>query len=474
MDTNRTLPLGKSVRFHRTRFLILQCVLLLTFAILSTSALAATHFVRAGASGTGSGADWTNAYTSVPASLVRGDTYYVAAGSYGTLTLNDSGTSMITLLHPTASSHGTDTGWNAAYAGEAIWTDIEISASDYTIDGVTGGGPGSWSSGFGFAVQMPASGGQAHAVGVTSNNVSNITLRHMDIQGRGRSYSGGDTDLVYMLNSYNNFYIGYSYLHDTDRTMMLTWPSAGTGMTVEYSYFARNGVAEHREAWSLSSDSNVVIRYNLFEDIFGTGVLAAVNNAGTAANWQVYGNAMYWTGNYTDGIINTGVIVIAHSNCPTSQCVSTSNWVIYNNVIAGLLQGSFISGFDFENVTGSVVCENNIWYNNNASSGPGPSGCGSATTADYNWFYKNTPTNNTSGSHDVVGTADPFVAGSSSSFPFGNWELASQIAGLSLPAPYNVDALGMGPSNGVWDRGAYQASNSAAPAAPQGLTATVQ
>ncbi len=244
---------------------------------------------------------------------------------------------MITLLHPTASSHGTDTGWNAAYAGEAIWTDIELSASDYTIDGVTGGGPGSWNSGFGFAVQMPASGGQAHAVGVTSTNVSNITLRHMDIQGRGRSYSGGDTDLIYMLNSYNNFYIGYSYLHDTDRTMMLTWPSAGTGMTVEYSYFARNGVAEHREAWSLSSDSNVIIRYSLFEDIFGTGVLAAVNNAGTAANWQIYGNVMYWTGNYTDGIINTGVIVIAHSNCPTAQCVNTSGWVIYNNVIAGLL-----------------------------------------------------------------------------------------------------------------------------------------
>ena len=200
MDTYRTPPLGKSVRFDKTRFLILQCVLLLTIVILSTSALAATHYVRAGANGNGSGSDWANAYSSVPGSLVRGDTYYVAGGSYGSLTLKDSGTSMITLLHPTASNHGTDTGWNTAYAGEAIWTDIELSASDYTIDGVTGGGPGSWASGFGFAVKMPANGGQAHAVGVTaSSNVSNINLRHMDIQGR-RSYSGGDTDLIYMLS----------------------------------------------------------------------------------------------------------------------------------------------------------------------------------------------------------------------------------------------------------------------------------
>jgi hypothetical protein len=476
MDTNRLLPLGKPVRFDKTRFFILQSVLLLSLATLKPSAFAATHYVRTGANGSGSGADWTNAYPNVPSSLVRGDTYYVAAGSYGNLTLKDSGTNMITILHPTASSHGTDTGWNAAYAGEAIWTGIEINASDYTIDGVTGGGPGSWSNGFGFAVYMPASGGQAHAIGVTTANVSNITIRHMDIKGRGRSYTGGDTDLIYMLSSYNNFNIGYSYLHDTDRTMMLTWPSAGTGMTIEYSYLARNGVAEHREAWSLSSDSNVIVRYNLFEDIFGTGVLAAVNNAGTAANWQVYGNAMYWTGNYTDGIINTGVIVIAHGNCPTSQCVVTSNWLIYNNIITGLVAGSFISGFDFESVSGPVVCQNNIWYNNNASSGPGPSGCGDATTADYNWFYKNTPTNNTRGSHDMVGTSNPFVGGSSGSFPFGNWEPAIQIAGLSLPAPYNVDALGAGPDGGIWNRGAYQGSNStsAGPAAPQGLTATVQ
>src|SRR5215470_3950389 len=43
---------------------------------------AANHYVRAGATGSGTGADWTNAFTDLPASLVRGDLYYVAAGTY--------------------------------------------------------------------------------------------------------------------------------------------------------------------------------------------------------------------------------------------------------------------------------------------------------------------------------------------------------------------------------------------------------
>ncbi len=53
------------------------CLLLMAF-----SAAAANKYVRAGAGGTGTGADWTNAYTSLPNPLTRGDTYYIADGSY--------------------------------------------------------------------------------------------------------------------------------------------------------------------------------------------------------------------------------------------------------------------------------------------------------------------------------------------------------------------------------------------------------
>lgn len=417
-------------------------------------------YVRVGAGGSNNGTSWTNAFTSIPATLVRGCTYYLAVGSYGSYNLStaNSGTTPITIQSATVANHGIATGWLDTFAGQAVFTGIERVTDHWILDGATGGGPPDWAcTTCGIKISMPVSGGQSHAFGDSgSTTITDITLRHMDIQGRGRAYTGGDTDLVYFVSdAYNGFTVDHCYMHDTDRTMFLTWPSAGSGMTIQYSYIAKNGAAEHREAWSFSNDSNVIIRYNLFEEIFGTGVLAAVNNAGTASNWQVNGNVFYWTGPYSDvngtGLINTGVIVVAASNCPTLQCIHTSGWTVTNNVVANIVSGSFLSAFDFESVTGSLICENNIWYNNNASSGPGPSGCG-AGTDDYNWFFGNTPTNNTSGAHDVVGTSSPFNAGTNANFPNGNWTLKASIPGLAQ-AGYTADMLGntFAPN---WDRGA--------------------
>src|SRR6478672_8702003 len=75
----------------------------------------ATHYVRQGASGTGTGDDWTNAYPNLPGTLTRGDTYYVADGSYGNPVFDDpeSGTLVITIKKATITDHGTDTGWQA-------------------------------------------------------------------------------------------------------------------------------------------------------------------------------------------------------------------------------------------------------------------------------------------------------------------------------------------------------------------------
>src|SRR5437870_5513644 len=79
----------------------------------AAEARAADHFVRQGATGTGSGSDWTNAYTSLPAALTRGDTYYVADGTYSGYTFNypASGTALITIKKATVANHGTAVGW---------------------------------------------------------------------------------------------------------------------------------------------------------------------------------------------------------------------------------------------------------------------------------------------------------------------------------------------------------------------------
>ena len=111
---------------------------------------AANHYVRAAASGTASGNDWTNAYTDLPAALTRGDTYYVAAGTYGIHTFGDtaSGTTVITIKSPTVTDHGTGTGWSDSFVGQATFVGpaspvavgfaiFYFTTGYYTIDGVS-------------------------------------------------------------------------------------------------------------------------------------------------------------------------------------------------------------------------------------------------------------------------------------------------------------------------------------------------
>lgn len=90
--------------------------LALVFILSASEAFAATVYVREAAAGTGSGADWTNARTTMP-TLVRGDTIYIADGNYAGLTVSTaaSGTTTIVFRKATAADHGTETGWDATY-----------------------------------------------------------------------------------------------------------------------------------------------------------------------------------------------------------------------------------------------------------------------------------------------------------------------------------------------------------------------
>src|SRR5947199_10429256 len=76
---------GMEMSHHLVARKLLRCLVLLSLValVLPTTSWGANRYVRAGAIGNGSGSDWTNAYPDLPSSLVRGDTYYVAAGNYG-------------------------------------------------------------------------------------------------------------------------------------------------------------------------------------------------------------------------------------------------------------------------------------------------------------------------------------------------------------------------------------------------------
>ena len=468
-----------SIRTKFSLFLILLMVILF-FGVLSAEA--ANHYIRDGGlgslTGTGDCTTWEDAHAcdNFPATLVRGDTYYVASGSYGAKTWNTgiNGTQVITIKKATISDQGIATGWLASYAtGQAVWTAFTVSTSYWTFDGVTGGGPGAWETGLGFLLDMPDSGGtQAEAI-TFGPGVTQISFRHMEIAGRGIGYAQ-ETDLFYIVNPLSNLTIAYSFLRDVNRTMILTWPAGASGITVEYTKFARNGLTAHREAWSAGTDSNVIVRYNQFEDICGTSNIAIVNGLGTASNWDIYGNVFYHTGDNASCQINTGIIYtrddLGGGSCDetTVVCVSAVNWHIYNNVFAHIRDVFQESGqVRVDGNPTNFVVENNIWYANQG----GWSGCYNVTTCDYNWMYGNTGGNVTNGAHDIAGSANPFV--SSTPWTSGNWALAAGIGGLALASAYNVDMNGVTRgADGVWDRGALEFNSGGAnppPSAPQNL-----
>src|SRR5579864_473973 len=116
------------------------------FAANCPDAVNSAAYVRQGATGSASGADWGNAYTTLPDTLVRGCTYWIAAGSYAghLFKVPDSGTSTITVKAPTIANHGTAIGWNNQYQGQAVFNtkdnssvgDVFTFQSDYyVIDG---------------------------------------------------------------------------------------------------------------------------------------------------------------------------------------------------------------------------------------------------------------------------------------------------------------------------------------------------
>jgi hypothetical protein len=138
-------------------------------------------YVREGAGGTG--VSWANALSDLPTTFVRGETYYVADGSYGSHTFGTVGTSVITIKKATATDHGIETGWSAEYGdGQALfaagWT---FSTSYWNVDGQFGSLDGT----FGFKVKRTNSDGKC----VTINTGANyINLSYLDLDNAG--YSG--------------------------------------------------------------------------------------------------------------------------------------------------------------------------------------------------------------------------------------------------------------------------------------------
>jgi hypothetical protein len=463
---------GKTLRFGVR---LLFCIL--SLPILS---LAANHYVRAGATGNGSGSDWTNAYTDLPSSLVRGDTYYIAAGTYGWHTFNDatSGSTYITVKSATVTDHGTGTGWSDSYAGKATMGALWFKSGFYNISGST---RTSMTSGYGMVVDMSnvnsisKCGGFGSCTGIWIQGgypTTNINLSYLQVKGYGYSTStcSGTSNCVYGFlavqgepkygGTISNISFTYSYINDFGACQTM-WDTGDTSnFTFDHSELDTDHYTSGCHEGGLVShtgDNNFTISNSVFHNMGVTAIIEILNSgtSGTDDSWAIYGNIFYndsssWT-------VGDGAIACINNNTCT-------NFLVYNNTFSGL-SAQLSSGVNWSLASsGSVTVNNNIWHN---SVNCGAQGAGA--TADYDYFNGCTGTT-PSETHMQVANTDPFTNDAGGDFHL----LGGTNAGVTLPSPYNVDPTGATRgADGTWDRGAYEfLGNVTKPNAPSGLTVT--
>ncbi|MCR4283912.1 MAG: peptidoglycan-binding protein [Parcubacteria group bacterium] len=421
---------------------------------------ATTHYVRAGASGSNSGLDWSNAWTSLPQTLVRGHTYYIADGSYPSYTFDDalSGSSWIYIKKATIVSHGTNTGWQNSYGdGEAIFSPIKVLTGYYEIDGQVGGGPGSWTSGFGFKIQYTGSGDTAKLISIgnsNNTNVRNLVFKHIEMvytSNLNPPTSATGQDAIYAVYGGGDWKFQYDYIRNASRVLFYTHDFTGSkvrNILVEYSRLERNGAnpssGQHSEIWSARQTNDVVVRYNQIIDFRSTGGFII----GWADTWDFYGNIFWWK-NDQGGTANNGAI----GTWSSDSTYYASNVKIYNNTFVNLSGGGSGRLFPIYNKISNISAYNNLWYNSPTAN------FGNGVLHDYNW-YKNSNENSISESNKQIGSADPFV-----NYSAGNFSIKSAtLSGKPLGSPYNVDMNGLvRGADGVWDRGAYEYSKTLSP-----------
>ena len=438
---------------------LLKSFFLVLVLVMPALASAATFYVRAGATGRADGSDWANAYTSLPSTLARGSDYYIAGGNYPAYTFNTpaSGTTVISVKKATVANHGTSTGWSDSYGTQAQFPSFRFTTSHWVVDGQTGGGPGSWTSGFGFRINQTSNNGVL--INPQSGSVSNITVRHFEVIGTRKAQAGADAFSIPHLGTatLSNVTVSHFYFDQISRCPFFLAPgTSANGILIEYGYTGVYGDLTntvHSEIASMwAGIGNVTFRYNIFTYVYSTGGLMW----GDADGLYVYGNVFYKRANsatwdYPNGIIGTWTAFTA------------TNVKVYNNTFVDITapsgSGNVFGSLYTSPTTGNEI-RNNLFVNVSRPMGGGAL----FPTQTHNHFIGTTAF----GTYSTTGSGDPFVDKANLDFRL----TTATPAGTALASPYAADAWGIARgSDGTIDRGAYEFNGKAAVVPPPtGLT----
>lgn len=338
----------------------------------------------------GDGSTWSNALDDFPASLVRGDTYYIADGNYPGYTFKDAvdGTKVITVKKATASDHGTDIGWQSIYGdGQAVFqypvvtkisekTGISILTSYITFDGSVGSG-GNISS-YGFRVKNPGDMGKEGNVstlrsdisgiglpqtGYSTLTVSNIKVRHVAIEGPGSipcndgiPYACPNSGVFSNSSNASNIEIANNYLFGWQTQTNFF---RAQNITIHDNYFDSNtsGTAGHGQQMNVDGTNNVAIYNNVFRNSKAY-IMGAHGNVGPNRGLSMYNNLSYGY----QGEQLSGCFVVGGAGAPDS--IWGANF--HNNTFVDLncgAKGAIFVGNLSDVATQKSYAYNNLFYN---------------------------------------------------------------------------------------------------------------
>ncbi|MEZ4221931.1 MAG: right-handed parallel beta-helix repeat-containing protein [Polyangiaceae bacterium] len=418
-------------------------------------------YVRPGATGSGSGSDWDDAFPTLPDSLVRGKVYLLADGDYGSASFDDatSGSQTIALRKATAASHGTNTGWDPNYGdGVALFSSVTFSESGYELNGSEGGGFGAWTSGHGIEITRTGTqcGDNGALIGLGAG-VSDIIVKHVHAHAGNNDYpmngvkgTAGASKLTFAYNSIHTIFGPTFHIGDWQDVVIEHNHLADVRSTGGGDPFCPDWHAEGIS--SIGANQNLTIRYNLWDQIQGTAVFAGVNS-GSSKAWKIYGN-----------VFSRSTTTLYYYNDPgTSNLQSMDDLEFHNNVITQM-PGSSVGVLSIAKGTNNVAYDN-IWFDNVANT----FSFSSNITHDFNYFADN---RRVEGCSPVCDKNDEAAAGEGnaqigSGSPFVNAGAAPEDAnfhlqagtnpGKSLPAPFDLDPSGAKRgADGSWDRGVFE------------------
>lgn len=436
---------------------------------------AADRHIRAGATGANDGSDWTNAYTTIPNPLVRGDTYYIAGGTYTgdvTIASAESSTTRVTIRKATVSAHGSETGWDAGYAtGQAVIEGSVIINNGYlTIDGVTGSGR----TGHGIKIidTVVSSG---NAIITVASGAQSLELAHLEIEGPGMGYSVGASGFKQnnISTTVKGHHLHHIYAHDISQNGYFFVNIVGTsysdyGLLFEDNVLDNSGyniAGQHGQGIqcgsgaAASAQSYWIIRNSIFYNVTGTADIACLGYS-VNDNFLIYNNLFYNENLSFDAGSWIPYEALKDASSPGviyfSSTSSSAEYVgIYNNTFYRIGRNTiYFAGTSTNNVAKNnlflssrfslihqqVTATNNDYWDCNVIITSGSFGC---------------PWNETAQQGE---SESPVVDAASANFQLKPGMNAIG-GGENLYSIFTTDRAGNArPASGAWDIGAYQYS----------------